>query len=75
MEHLESVTDGRRRVEESEEANEMVGTLLDPFKEQENADCKIEGIIDHPEHLSLDPGELLHQESTPKLDQGRLIAV
>ena len=60
MEHLESVTDGRRRVDESEEANKMVGSILDNSTEQDNDDCKTEGVVDHPEHLSLDPGEFLH---------------
>ena len=69
MEHLESVVEGRRRVEESEEANEVVGSVLDAYKEQENADSKREGVIDHPEHYALDPGELLDKASLPKVDQ------
>ena len=69
MEHLESVAEGRRRVEESEEANKMVGTILDPFKEQENEDCKMEGVIDHPDHFALDPGEFLQNERVNNVDK------
>ena len=70
MEHLESVEEGRRRVEESEEANKMVGSILDPFKEQDNEDCKDEGLVEHPDHIALEPGELLLEDSQNNIDKG-----
>jgi hypothetical protein len=62
MPHLESVTEGRLRAEESKESHKDVGAQLDPAKEQENIDCAEEGISEDPEHLILEPGELLANE-------------
>ena len=62
MPHLESVTEGRLRAEESKESHEDVGAQLDPAKEQETVDCEEEGIIEDPDHLILEPGELLGSE-------------
>ena len=59
MPFLKSVDLARQLVDES---NNRIGDILDPEKEQADADCAEEGVEDHPDHFALDPGELLESE-------------
>ena len=61
MPHLESVTEGRARAEEAQENLNDIGDKIDPAKEQENIDADDEGITQDPDHLVLEPGELLSE--------------
>ena len=61
MPHLESVTEGRLRAEEAQENLTEVGEKMDPAKEQENIDADDEGTAEDPDHLVLEPGELLSE--------------
>ena len=61
MPHLESVTEGRAKAEEAQENLNNIGDKLDPAKEQENIDADEEGTTEDPDHLVLEPGELLSE--------------
>ena len=56
MEHLESVEEARYMVEQStkEVDSDAIGISLDAALEQDNADCQMEGVSDHPDYLYLD---------------------
>ena len=61
MPHLESVEEARYNIEQAQLNIDMekMGILLDPALEQENADCLLEGVEDHPEYFALDPEDLM----------------
>ena len=52
MPHQEMVEQARER---AEEIIANVGVDLDPMKEQENEECEVDGIVDHPELNICDP--------------------
>ena len=56
MEHLESVEEARYMVEQSmmELDLESVGIQMDAAHEQDQADCQLEGVSEHPEYVHLD---------------------
>jgi hypothetical protein len=73
MPFLESVEEARNKVQES--TLDSVGCQLDAEKEQENADCEDEVLLEHPDHNLLDPDEfqryddtIEHSEAYRKLD-------
>ena len=65
MPHLESVEEARFNLEQAQLNTDMekMGILLDPTLEQDNADCILEGVQDHPDYFALDPEDLeVHEE-------------
>ena len=49
---------------------ERMGILLDPTTQQDNADCQIEGVAEHPEYLHIDTDDLQMQEE-PKTNSNQ----
>ena len=58
MEHLESVEEARYMMEQSTKEIDMtdIGIQLDAAHEQDQADCQLEGVAEHPDFLHLDTG-------------------
>ena len=56
MEHLEAVEEGSERAKDSIDSG--VGIIMDPENEQANAECIMEGDVEHPEFLIRDPENL-----------------
>ena len=56
MEHLESVEEARYMMEQSTKEIDMtdIGIQLDAAHEQDQADCQLEGVAEHPDYLHLD---------------------
>ena len=56
MEHLESVEEATYMVEQSTKEIDMeaIGISLDAKLEQDNAECQLEGMSEHPDYLYLD---------------------
>ena len=56
MEHLESAEEARYMVEQSSKVVELkdIGVEINSAHEQDQADCIIDGIIEHPDYLYLD---------------------
>ena len=56
MEHLESVEEARYMMEQSTKEIDMtdIGIQLDAAHEQDQADCQLEGVAEHPDFLHLD---------------------
>ena len=64
MEHLESVEEARYMVEQSmmELDLESVGIQMDAAHEQDQADCQLEGVSEHPEYVHLDTDGLVSDD-------------
>ena len=56
MEHLESVEEARLMVEESMKEMDIndIGIQMDAALEQNQADCQLEGMIEHPDYMHMD---------------------
>ena len=69
MEHLESVEEARYMVEQSTKEVDLdaIGFSMDAAVEQDNADCQMEGVSDHPDYLYLDT-DGIDQHSNKKLN-------
>ena len=61
MEFLESVSEARFYAEEAKKELdlELAGELMDAEGEQENDDCQEDGLLDHPDYLACNPGNIL----------------
>ena len=68
MEHLESVEEARYMAEQSTKEVDLdaIGISIDAAVEQDNADCQMEGVSDHPDYLYLDT-DGIDQQSNKKL--------
>ena len=66
MEHLESVEEARYMVEQSLKEVDIddVGVELSSTHEQEQADCQVEGLNEHPDYLYMDADGVNHEENT-----------
>ena len=60
MEHLEGVEEARYYVEQAQKVMDLtaIGEKLDPALEQENDDCYVEGLEEHPYLIHADPDQL-----------------
>ena len=65
MKHLDSVEQGTERAQDAKNS-EIVGDMMDPAFEQEEEDCALEGIHEHPEFSFLDPSLLSSTENEKK---------
>ena len=65
MEHLEGVEEARYYVEQAKKELDLseISKDLDSALEQENADCVEEGLVEHPELVHADPGQIVHAEN------------
>ena len=70
MEHLEGVEEGRYYVEQVKKELDLseIKDRLDPTLEQENADCEIESLSQHPEYQHIDPEQFLVEENSEGKD-------
>ena len=75
MEHLESNEEARYMVEEASKKTEEMGDILDPQGEQENMDCEIEDIENHPDYEHLNPDDFKATENTKQEKKYRPIEV
>ena len=64
MEHLEGVEEARYYVEQAKKELDLseISNELDAALEQENADCVAEGLVEHPDFVHADPGEIINNE-------------
>ena len=64
MQHLEGVEEARYYVEQAKKELDLseISKDLDSALEQENADCVEEGLIEHPEYVHADPGQIINTE-------------
>ena len=62
MKHLEEVEEGTERAKEILDSN--AGTILDPQKEQDDAECADEEVLEHPDFVAKDPRDLDVEQTT-----------
>ena len=56
MEHLESVEEARYMMEQATKEDDLkdIGIQIDAALEQDQEDCQLEGLIEHPDYIHLD---------------------
>ena len=61
MEHLQGVEEARYYVEQAKKELDLteISQALDAALEQENADCVEEGLLEHPDFVHADPGQIV----------------
>ena len=66
MEHLEGVEEARYYVKQVQKELDLteIANKLDPALEQANADCDEEVIVEHPDFLHIDPGQVCSEANS-----------